>query len=141
MNYFKMTKVIDILFISVVLIILSIPLMSMVSGIEPTIQVTENRALSELPKGLSGLASVFEYPKKFSIYFSDNYGFRNYLCHLHLRLMVDVLKVPVIKEMIIGKGNWMFWGGDHILDRHRTLKPLGIDELSQLKQIHYKICS
>lgn len=139
-----MVKKVNIIFISLVFIILMLPCLSMMSGLEPSVSITENRRLSTFAGTDFSLRSILKYPKTFSTYFDDNYGFRKFFSHLHLKLMVKGLEVPIIKEMIIGQGNWIFWGGDHIIERYRSPHPLGVDELDRLTRIHrkqYQYCS
>ena len=137
-------KIINVIFIFLVLGLLTLPFLSMVTGLEPTRKIAENRRLYSFPDTGGHFRQWTDLPGKLSLYFQDHYGFRNYLSYLHVRLMIGVLKVPIIKQMIIGKGQWLFWGGDGILDSYRTTAPLEKETLEKLTEIHermYRYCA
>ena len=65
----------------------------------------------------------------------------------HTEIQRDVqlkyLNAPIIKEIIPGKGDWLFWGGDNVIDHLKASSPLSSETLEKFRKIHedrYQYC-
>ena len=133
----------DLLFIIVILTIFMLPMTGLMVPIEPRTPLLENKALVSFPSPFADGFSWKTFPTDFKRYVEDQYGFRKYLSLQGIRIALH-LKLPVIKDVILGKGGFLFWAGDHVLDHLRASAPLSNDTLEAFRKIHearYDYCA
>jgi hypothetical protein len=91
----------------------------------------EKRRFAQLPGINGGVQSWLNYPNQFNSYFQDHFGFRRDLIRLQALIKVKLLGVSTSKEVIVGKGDWLFYTGDQSLDGYRRSRPFTPQELEQ----------
>lgn len=117
------------------LCVLTLPSLEMVFKFSPQSALDENRTLAEKP--IFHLEDVMQYPKLFSAYFNDNFGFRKILIQTNAYFKLKILKVSPVPAIIIGKKGWSFYnsdeaGVDTIAD-YRGTSPFSAEKLNQIK--------
>lgn len=101
------------------MVVLSSPVLFMVSGCRFKETLTENRAKAKFPvfkiKRLSTLNSFLViYIQKLNEYFEDNFSFRDILIRVNRNVKLRLLKTnPFPEKFVIGNGGWMFLGNEH----------------------------
>ncbi|MBO7004640.1 MAG: hypothetical protein JJ854_02165 [Pseudomonadales bacterium] len=88
----------------------------------------ENRKLAELPTWPADRDSLREFPKAFSDYMDDNFGFRSDLLHAYHHLLVGFKTSPSHK-VVLGKSDWLFYTNQRLTDQNRGAMPLSNEEL------------
>ena len=97
------------LLVSVFLAGLFAPGLEMVLRVLPRDDTTEKRALAPLPS-LSSTPAI-ELPGKLGDYVRDHFGFRDVLIRLANRFRVTALHTSPVRNAIIGRDGWLFYGG------------------------------
>jgi hypothetical protein len=83
----------------------------------------ENRALATMPKVDIKLLDTF--PPLFTAFYNDNFPFRALCFDFDYRILI---KKSPIKQVIIGKSNWLFTGGE-ALELYQGLTPYSEQEV------------
>lgn len=94
---------------------------------------TEKRDLASLPEAPDSIKTLRRYPKKFNLYYQDNFGFRNSL------LWSDKLKYWIgmspSEKVMLGKNGWLFFTGEPFTDLINTSR--GIHRLNDTELEQY----
>jgi alginate O-acetyltransferase complex protein AlgJ len=98
-------------------------------------------ALIQSLRGDGALASGFlEAAKK---YFLERYGLKDQLIRLHSLLQVKLFRTTDVPIVVLGKGDWLFYSGERVLDYHQGREPLmpgtvqrWVDALNQRRAWH-----
>lgn len=105
--------------VATVSLLLVLPLITHMAGLETPPVATENRALAPWPSWSDSSMTITRFPRAVDAALSDHFGFRHHLLRLGSRLFY-ALKVSVSPKVIIGKAGWLYYGnaddGDVISD-------------------------
>lgn len=70
----------------------------------------EKRNLVKLPLFPESLKSFNEYPDQFNAYYSDHFGFRDFLTKIYFNLVSKIGDKTSFDDVTIGKNGWLFLG-------------------------------
>lgn len=125
-----------IIFIALFFIILLLPVLGMIFDIEPEVKTQKAPVnLSKMPGIPLNARALFEFPERFGAFIRDNHGFRDALIKTDMTINKDVLKTPVVNNILFGKNDFLFWAGDAILENIMTRTPLSQDILKKHARI------
>ncbi len=86
----------------------------------------ENRAMAPAPT----LKGAFKrLPQRVEAWFNDHFGLRNSLVRAHSRVEYDAFAVSSSSDVVLGKGPWLFYAADRIIECRRGLVPFTEEEL------------
>jgi len=94
--------------------------------------VKEKRILTPLPEMPNSIKTLRRYPKKFNLYYQDNFGFRDNLMWHH-KLKYWLGDSPSEKVMR-GKDGWLFFKGDSSIDLQNSFRGIRRFKESELQQ-------
>ncbi|HEX8923182.1 MAG TPA: hypothetical protein VF828_00425 [Patescibacteria group bacterium] len=114
--------------IGLFLVTLAMPGIGMLTKLGNNISLEENRDLAVKPTILTK-----EYPKLFTNYFNDHFGFRNQMIVADRRMRYSLFNVSPNKKIIIGKGNWLFYAPDSNYIDSVNGQPFSKTDLEQIK--------
>lgn len=83
----------------------------------------ENRELAEKPSLPMTSTAIVKFPKRFSEYMDDHFGFRGDLLRIYHRLLVSIGTSPS-EKVVIGKSGWLFYTNQELTDQNRGALPL-----------------
>ncbi|GMR06844.1 MAG: hypothetical protein BMS9Abin25_1476 [Gammaproteobacteria bacterium] len=109
-----------------------IPFLGSIIKTDTIKSVSEKRILTPLPEKPNSIKTLKRYPKKFNLYFQDNFGFRENLM-LHHKLKYWLGDSPSEKVMR-GKDGWLFFKGDSSIDLQDSFRGIRRFKESELKQ-------
>jgi hypothetical protein len=99
-------KTYKFLAISFLLIIFSVGILFIVSEKKEKNEI-ENRQLSELPK--FNIAKLDPFPRKFDIYFTDHFPFRNEIIKKYSEFSRNIFNIsPMPDKVVTGKDGWLY---------------------------------
>ncbi len=113
--------------ITIFLLLIYLPLLCISNR---QISVTEKRRLSPLPKIAWNKSSIVKFPKKFDLFFSDHFGFREDLTTIHTKIS-RFLKMTSSKYVYTGKDGWLYLKASE--RDYRGADPLSQKDLRQWK--------
>jgi hypothetical protein len=122
-------------FASCFILVIFLPLLSKFIEIDPMANVNkEKRILSEKPS--FSFSRIFQYPKEYSNYFKDNFGFRNLLVSINSEIKVKYLNSSTLpKKVVIGKEGWLYYIKDECLSNARQDDLFTNHDLARVKKI------
>ena len=116
-------------FIILFLIVLILPTLVQMTGVEDIIVNNENRKKNDFPKFQT--KKPFLFVRKFKAYYKDNFGLRNTLSNSYLDFKNSVLhESPLPSKVIMGKSNFMFLGNSY---SNVVNESLGFEKFSDKK--------
>lgn len=128
---FNKNNVIQIIFISIVFVIISIPVIFADNDKQDKI---EKRKLAEYPKVIVDNSFNINYPKEFTNWLNDHFGFR--------RLALDIFNIidrSVFNEAIendralMGKDGWLFYKGNNSIQNYQNIRYFSDEQLKKAK--------
>jgi hypothetical protein len=125
----------DLAVISVFLVMIVLPLLGMILGLDGSFVLQENRTLAARPKLELTLESLGAYPRKLEAYFNDQFGFRKRLIHWLAIAKVRGLGVSSSSHVIVGSHGWLYYSGDRALKYYRGIKLFRPGELERYRKI------
>ena len=107
----------------VIIFFLSISIVSigMVLKLDRLPQNAENRKLAELPSIKFEVNALELYPKKFTDYFNDHFGFRNTFVVMNFFIRHNILRESPSSQVILGKNGWLFYTNDRAIEDYRGI--------------------
>ncbi|MBO6658797.1 MAG: hypothetical protein JJ934_18030 [Pseudomonadales bacterium] len=96
----------------------------------PPMENHENRKLAELPALPENKKDLWKFPKAFSNYMDDNFGFRSDLLRSYHRVMVESGTSPS-QKVVLGKSGWLFFTNQNLTDQNRGAMPLSDERLEK----------
>lgn len=117
------------LLLVVVGVLLALPTVDHVWGIDRTPAPEENRVLATAPPAPQQLADWYALPAKLEAWFRDTFGLRNLLISWHSHWMLDVLGVSPNAQVLVGQNGWLYLGAANNVDTYRCLSPYTPQEL------------
>ena len=104
-----MSKIKEVIFLCVFLIIIGTPYLSW-EIFEEFFQTenTENRVMSELPQ--FSVENIEKFPAEFENYINDNLPYRSSMIRIHnYHILSKMFNVSSDERVIIGRGGWLFY--------------------------------
>jgi hypothetical protein len=93
----------------------------------------EQRAPAPRPE-LDAL-TLQSFPDRYSAYFDDSFGLRDFLLRWHSIEKYFVFGVSPTSRVVLGKDDWMFYTGDRSMDVYRGLLPFREPELKRWQKM------
>jgi alginate O-acetyltransferase complex protein AlgJ len=106
----------NLIVITIFALSVALPLFAMISGLDRTPLIRENRDRARFPSIASEKDTLKKFPHDFYAYFRDNFGFRDALIRLNFLIRRTLLKEAEFNEVLFGKGDWLFYLGEHEMD-------------------------
>ncbi|MDC1006396.1 hypothetical protein OAQ34_12315 [Opitutales bacterium] len=75
-----------------------------------TASSVENRNLAKLPDLPQSFTSFVDYPKRFNVYYSDNFGFRDILTETYYQITDKHVSKTQFNDVTFGRNDWLFLG-------------------------------
>lgn len=98
-----------IILISLFLLLLVIPTLVQITGIEDKFIDNENRTKQDFPK--INYKNPVEFAKNFKVYYKDNFGLRNTLSNNYIQFKNEVLNEnPLPNKVVFGSNDFLFLG-------------------------------
>lgn len=92
------------------LLVLWLPILQMIFKFAPEPANLEKRELIKKPElSQMSLGGITQFLGAFDSYFSDNFGFRNFLVSLNSEIKIKYFKVSPLPKVVIGKDGWLFY--------------------------------
>lgn len=112
----------NILLILLLAIIILAPHFYNLFDIKTRFVTNENRVLSQFPK--LNVKNIKNFPKDFTKYYNDNFGFRQELIFVNQKISDDIFNVDrTSSKVLVGKNNWLYSREKNALkDYQGTLK-------------------
>lgn len=128
----KLDKLTAYVLTLVFLLAIFIPFLGSMIKTDTIKSVNEKRILTPLPERPNSIKTLRRYPKKFNLYYQDNFGFRRYLLWYN-KLKYWIGDSPS-KKVIRGKDGWLFFKGDSSVDLQNSVRGIRRFKKSDLKQ-------
>ncbi len=93
----------------------------------------ENRKLAELPAWPREKDELQNFPKAFSNYMDDNFGYRSELLRAYYRASLKLNSSPS-KKVVLGKSGWLFYTNQKLTDQNRGAMPLSENQLQLYRE-------
>lgn len=130
-NPLKNILFIQAIFIVTFVLIIILPLLAMI--VNPVLSTEENRNLSSKP--VFSTSKMFEYPKQFNEYFSDNLGFRQILTTIHSYLRFKLFNSSSQPhKVMVGKKSWLYSTDPEIAGDFRNITRFTDEELLEIQR-------
>lgn len=108
MAFTKISQKIKLTFVVFFFMIISLPVVLLVTGIEPRpVLITENRVLSKFPKESLKEKNIYKIIPELNQYFDDNMTFRSHFLNMYIKIVEVLLQSPV-RRYITGKDSEFF---------------------------------
>jgi alginate O-acetyltransferase complex protein AlgJ len=118
-------------------IMLVMPLLGNMLGVNSATVTSEKRQLAELPNWHFGWKAVSDFPAQFEAFYNDHFGFRGTLIAWRNRMEVSLFKESPTPLVVIGKEGWLFYAGDSAnqesIKDYEGLLPLSSDTLQSMR--------
>jgi len=116
------------------LAVLGLPAAANLAGLGGADAEAENRRMAEFPKLEPRLSSLTAYPKAFTAWFEDNFGFRSTLVRWSGELRYFGLGVSPSTSVVKGKDGWLFYGGDSGMGDYTRQTPFDAKRLEEWRE-------
>jgi len=144
----------DLILIFTFVAILFLPLVDSIFSIDPSPALSENRRLFDFPEYDLGLQEVLQHPFEihawykvgqqislfpllFTDYFDDHFGFRRLL--VRGSSLMTLAGFPSASDVIVGKDEWLYLGGEKEVSSYLRYDPMNDDELlAWLQELNYR---
>lgn len=84
-------------------------------------QNNENRKLAERPSFKFDVEVLRNYPKDYTKYYNDNFGFRNTFVRINFLLKHNILRESPSSQVVLGKNGWLFYSRDNSIEDYRGI--------------------
>jgi hypothetical protein len=108
----------------------ALPLGATLAGVDGADPQAEKRDLAEFPRLDGSWASAALFPIRLSAWFDDHFAFRTTLVRLCGEMRYLGLGVSPNPSVVVGRGGWLFYGGDSGMDDYTRQKPFSAAELA-----------
>jgi alginate O-acetyltransferase complex protein AlgJ len=109
--------------IGLFLIMIALPLLGLVFGLDASFVLDENRTLADRPEFKMDRVALKGFPRKIENYFNDQFGFRKRLIYWLAIAKVKGLGVTSSPSVSVGSNGWLFLAGDLALQSYRSIRP------------------
>jgi hypothetical protein len=125
-----MNKVIVVLFA----VLVSMPLVGNLAGVDGADPATENREMASFPKWTGTWASARRYPAGFQQWFEDHFAFRARLIRWYADSRMFVLGVSSSSSVLKGSDGWLFYADDGGIEDYANIEPLASSDLASWRE-------
>ena len=109
-----------------------VPFLGSITIEDSTKSHAEKRTLTPLPDSPETIKTLKRYPKKYNLYYQDNFGFREHL--LWYKDLQYMIGDSTSDKVILGKNGWLFFNGEPFTDLQNSFRGLRKLKDSELKQ-------
>jgi alginate O-acetyltransferase complex protein AlgJ len=117
------------LLIVVFLVVLALPPIGTMFGIQRATAAEENRTLAPRPHVEMTWASWRSFPAAFTRYFEDNFAFRPLFVRSQAAVRLNVLGVSPSPSVVKGRNGWWFYADDGAMLDYAEAQPFTMPEL------------
>jgi hypothetical protein len=110
-------------------------MLGMIFGMGQVTSAEENRTLAKLPAVTRDVSTWIAFSQAYKEYFHDHFGFRGTLVQLQTSVKREVLGISSSPDVVVGRGEWLFYAGYHALDNYRNIHPLTEPELGAWERL------
>lgn len=115
---------------------LCVPILTTRFHRDPAESADENRQLAPLPPLSLDRSVLAAFPRKFGLFFNENFGLRNTLIRWQAIAKVEWLGVSTSPKVIVGKKGWLFDAGTDESDAgYRSGRPFTQEQLARWTQV------
>lgn len=124
----KTNKILNITIIIIFIATISLPqcLFNVFKHNSSEISNTENRKLKSKPN--LTFSQIENYPKEFDEYYNDHLPLRDKLRTILSSIDYNFLSTSIDSNVIIGKDGWLFYRGDHTIEKLTGIKKYTVDD-------------
>jgi len=126
-------KVMKVIFVVVFFAAMITPLVNMLFSDGDKVLNLEKRTVVKPPK--LEIQNLEKFPRQFEKYFSDSFGFRNFLIDLNNRVSIKWFKTSTTPKVIVGKQGWLFYRSERSSDGNTIADYQGLAPFSA-RQLH-----
>lgn len=126
--------------IGMFVLLLLLPVIIMVFGIDPDVGLNEKRKLAPPPK----MRINRKFAKSVDRYVEDHFGGRGMLAKTALFYERRVSRKPVVKLVLFGENGWLYYGTPQILKKYTgagRLTPEQLETIVQTIEEQYRFCT
>jgi len=123
-----------VLFCALFIVLLWMPVLDSVFHLDKSPTPIENRSPAKFPAWGSGIAGLRGYIAGLEAYFNDHFGFRKLFIRTHGFLAREGFRQGST-QVLIGRGQWLFYAGNRMVDCHLGLQLLSAKQLSDWRQL------
>jgi alginate O-acetyltransferase complex protein AlgJ len=117
------------------LVLISLPLLGMIFGLDRSFALEENRILATRPKLKLARQILGAFPARFEAYFNDQFGFRKRLIYWLALAKVQGLHVTSTPGVTLGLDGWLYLASDAAISSYRATRPFTPEQLETYRQI------
>lgn len=114
--------------------VIALPLAANLAGFDGANPVAENRRMAEFPRLDATWASLRAFPRGFTAWFEDHFGFRSTLVRASGDLRYFVLGVSPAASVVKGRDGWLFYADDSGMDDYARGSPFGKAALDEWRE-------
>jgi alginate O-acetyltransferase complex protein AlgJ len=115
--------------IAIFLLVIAIPPLATLAGVDRTAIEGENRRLAPFPRLAFDREALTAFPDAFTRYFEDHFAFRARLVEWQGRARLRYLRSSPQPTVITGKSGWLFYADDGSMDDYISARPFNAQEL------------
>jgi alginate O-acetyltransferase complex protein AlgJ len=113
------------------LLLISLPLLASLLGVDGADPRAEKRELAELPRLDGSLVSALQFPARLSAWFDDHFAFRSALVRCYGEMRFFGFGVSPSASVVKGPNGWLFYATDGGMDDYTREKPFSDTELAE----------
>jgi len=114
------------------LLVLFLPTVDFFLKIDPYKRNNEKRELAKFSGLPETISSLQKFPREFTAYLNDNFGFRNSLILGNYLVKYCLMGVSPSDKVLVGKNGWFFYAGDGEVNDCRHVSRFTEDQLSRM---------
>ncbi|HEX5704358.1 MAG TPA: hypothetical protein VFX97_14235 [Pyrinomonadaceae bacterium] len=130
----KFRAVQDTLLTFLFTVAISLPMVGLVFRWDVMSEQLENRRLAKLPALPANSEAISNFPKEFTAYFNDNFGFRASLVRWQALAKLRLFK-SASPNVIVGKDGWLFYAGEYTAHGQPTVPAYTKEQLDRWRQL------
>jgi len=105
------------IWLAIFVVIISLPLVVQISGLNLDVESFENRAMAEYPKYPKNIKELNKWTDRFEAYINDNLPFRIFMMK-NYNTFLYYLEASANKKIILGENGWVFSNFDNVLNQY-----------------------
>lgn len=103
------------------MVALLVPITDMLLKLDPFPHLYENRQMAKRPNISLSINDLQAFPREYTKYINDHFGFRNALIRLNFLIRYNLLKTSPSAQVVLGKAGWLFYSGEKSLEDFRGI--------------------
>ncbi|MEZ4739634.1 MAG: hypothetical protein R2818_09880 [Flavobacteriales bacterium] len=121
----------DLVIAVVFAVVVSAPLITMITDTEPVLENTEKRTLAERPE--FEMHRALDFPIEYTTYFAENFGLRKVLFRWNSMFKALVLRTsPLPERTLFGKDGWMFYVQPGAMEKYQDICDISDHDLERV---------